>query len=49
MELFWVSRCKTGVEIMNRFSIGFDNRNRLGSGTVSQIFLSKKKTHEENE
>ena len=31
------------------FSVGFDNRDCLGIGAVSEIFYSQKKTFEENE
>ena len=30
-------------------SVGFDNRDRMGIGAVSEIFFSKKETFKENE
>ena len=36
------------VTLYGTFSTGADNRNRMGVGTISQIFLSKKKDDREN-
>ena len=39
----------TKIQTLLIFSTGFDNRNRLGIGSISEIFFPQKETFEENE